>query len=170
MALIAKSLQTSDMALVNRIRTLGFDAETAVAVDLLPLVHVAWADGSIVPEERATILRILDSRGICAGSEARVLVESLLEERPDAGYLEATLDLMRDLLATHDDQIEDLADLCMAVARVAGRLGFGAAIRSDEREMLDTIIRYLGTRGAEVFRGRLGEEPRQRSGQDLTGR
>ncbi len=154
-ARIAKSLQTSDMELVHRIRSLGFDGQTAIVVDLLPLVHVAWADGSVTVRERATILEVLTSRGIEADSEARLLIEAVLEERPSEAYLETSIDLVRDLLGPCEDHLRDLADLCMRVAAAAGRLGLVAGVRPEERASIEAIAARLGDRAAQAFHARL---------------
>src|SRR5690606_39386686 len=74
---IAASVDTGDLSLAERIEALGFDGDAARVFDLLPLGHVAWADGTIRRGERAAILRILDKRGIEPGSEAFRTIESL---------------------------------------------------------------------------------------------
>ena len=65
--------------------------------DLLPLVHVAWADGSIQPGERAAILRLLTVRGLGPG-KAFTTMEALLEKRPSAEYLDESLEVLQELL------------------------------------------------------------------------
>ena len=42
----------------------GVRAETLAAVTLIPLIEVAWCDGSVAPEEREAVLNAAVSHGI----------------------------------------------------------------------------------------------------------
>ena len=44
---IAADVKSDDPAIVAKIKALGFDGDTSKVFPLLPLVHVAWADGKI---------------------------------------------------------------------------------------------------------------------------
>src|SRR4029450_10355631 len=46
-----------DDALIDRLLDLGVAAEAVVALELAPLVAVAWADGTLDDRERAAVLR-----------------------------------------------------------------------------------------------------------------
>ncbi|MCA9707199.1 MAG: TerB family tellurite resistance protein [Myxococcales bacterium] len=150
---IAESVKTDDLELVERIKTLGFSGDSARVFDLLPLVHVAWADGSVQKNERAAILRVLEARGVLPGSEGFVLMESLLEERPSREYMDQSLVVLKELLAEGDgERGAELVDLCALVARSAGGfMGLGTKISADERELIEELTTRLGT-GAEHFR------------------
>ena len=52
----------TDISILDRILALGFNGDSARIFDLMPLVHVAWADGKIQKGERAMILGLLDAR------------------------------------------------------------------------------------------------------------
>src|SRR5215510_7691482 len=67
---IEQTAGTDDAAIVDRIEQLGFNGESIKVLDLLPLIHVAWADGRIQKSERALILSILEQRGIPPRSDA----------------------------------------------------------------------------------------------------
>src|SRR5690242_6916183 len=58
---IAATAGTDDASIVDRIEQLGFTGESIRVLDLLPLVHVAWADGRVQRSERALILSILEA-------------------------------------------------------------------------------------------------------------
>lgn len=150
---IAESVKTDDLDLAERIKALGFSGDSARVFDLLPLVHVAWADGSVQKSERAAILRVLETRGVAPGSDAFVLMESLLEERPSDDYMSQSLAVLKELLAQGDgDRGAQLVDLCQVVASSAGGfLGLGAKISQGERELIETIAGQLGN-GAESFK------------------
>ena len=50
--------------LSQALRGLGMSSDSWRALPLLPLVHVAWADGSIQDAERELIMRLADDYGL----------------------------------------------------------------------------------------------------------
>jgi tellurite resistance protein len=149
---IAESLGASDpsvgLALAERIKALGFSGATARVFDLLPLVHVAWADGTVQKGERAAILRVLEMRGVGAGSEGFQLMESLLEERPSDEYMSESLAVLKELVG-QSGRGADVVGLCEQVASAAGGfLGLGGKVSGEERALIDEIASQLGG-GAE---------------------
>ena len=154
---IATVLETDNQALVARIRALGFNGDSARVFDLLPLIHVSWADGTVQRGERATIFAILEQRSIPVESEASLLVESLLEERPPDAYMDATLALLKDLVGTMADEGIHVVDLCAKVADASGGLlGLGARVSPEERELIKKVADTLGASAHERFRNVLG--------------
>lgn len=155
---IAQSVKTDDLSLAERIKALGFSGDTARVFDLLPLIHVAWADGSIHKNERAAILRVLELRGIPAGSEGFTLVESLLEQRPSDAYMSQSLAVLKELLASSGDEQRkrEIVELSEQVAAAAGGfLGLGAKISDEERTLIASISAQLGEGAAAGFREQL---------------
>ena len=73
-------IQIQDEGLVDHLLELGLGPETILAVTLMPLAMVAWADGSIEPKEREAILRAAAEKGISAGSIAGQVLERLAQE------------------------------------------------------------------------------------------
>ena len=57
-------ISIKDEALVEHLLELGLGSETVLAVTLVPLAVVAWADGSIQPQEREAILKAASDKGI----------------------------------------------------------------------------------------------------------
>src|SRR5262245_66606265 len=57
-------IQIQDEGLVDHLLDLGIGPETVLAVTLIPLAMVAWADGSIEPKEREAIQRAAAEKGI----------------------------------------------------------------------------------------------------------
>ncbi|MCA9636006.1 MAG: TerB family tellurite resistance protein [Myxococcales bacterium] len=129
------------LALADRIKALGFTGDRAKVFDLMPLVHVAWADGEISRKERANILEIVASRGIAPGTEPFRLIEVMLEERPSDLYMSETLDILREVIG--GKRAESVVELCIQVADVSGGF-FGLG---------ETIARAFGDRAlAQVHR------------------
>lgn len=145
---LQKQAQTPE--LIERIRALGFAGENAQVVDLLPLVQVAWADGSVSSRERILILKVLEQRGIAPDSNPFRLIESLLETRPSDGFLAESTKILKDLIGP--EHANNIVDYCLAVANASGGiLGFGKKISTQEQELIETIAQALGPAVLEQF-------------------
>ena len=148
---IAASLKTPDLSLAERIKALGFSGATARVFDLLPLVHVAWVDGTVQKGERAEILHVLEMRGVAQGSEGFQLMETLLEERPGDEYMSESLAVLKELVGQGGRDAQ-LVVLCEQVASASGGfLGLGGKISEKERALIDEIAGHLAN-GTEGFR------------------
>ena len=136
------------VSLTERVEALGFGVETAEVFDLLPVIHVAWADGEIQAPERDAILRVLDARGIADESRARVLVTSLLEQHPGKNYMDETLAILREILGKDARRSTALVELCVHVAEAhgAGPHGLDDPIDPRERQALEEVAAALGDR------------------------
>ena len=129
---------------------LGVGAETAAALSFVPLLEVAWADGSLDAEERATVLARAEESGIAPGSFTHGLLEAWLERRPDRGLVVAWTRRVRELRARLTD-----AELATMQAAVLGRArsvalasGGGASrISTAEATVLDTLARAFTAPG-----------------------
>jgi uncharacterized tellurite resistance protein B-like protein len=155
---IADSLRTEDLDLAARVKALGFDGDTAGVFDLLPVIHVAWADGKVQRKEREAIMDVLAVRGVTRGSPAHTMMEAMLEERPSQIYLDESLAVFRALVAGNKRRIEVMVDLCVAIAEASGGfLGLGNPVDESEREMLDRIAESLGERAKLWLRAKMGE-------------
>jgi tellurite resistance protein len=154
---IADTVGTEDLDIVRRIRALGFDGDSARVFDLLPLIHVAWADGSIQRGERAAIFRVLESRNISPDSSAFTLIASLLEERPSEAYMDESLALLRAIVRDRAECCRNIVDLCVTVADASGGfLGLGDKIANEERELIQAIANMLGSQAQAEFKLKLG--------------
>jgi uncharacterized tellurite resistance protein B-like protein len=154
---IATALGTADQDIVDRIEQLGLSGDSARILDVLPLVHVAWADGRVQKEERAAVLAVLERRGIAPNSDACLLIEALLEKRPSETFLAQSLALVRDLAARSGTETADIVDLCARVAEASGGLlGFGARTNDHERALIEEVAKALGDTAQERFRARFG--------------
>lgn len=156
---IAESAGTDDVEVAAHISALGFDGDSARVFDLLPLVHVAWADGKIQRGERAAILKVLRSRGIEPGSEAFRTMESLLEEKPSDAFMRESLAVLRQVTGGITDRASTIVDLCIHVAASSGGflgLKLGAKIGEDEKKQIEEILASLGPAASKSVQDDLG--------------
>ncbi|HEX4340383.1 MAG TPA: TerB family tellurite resistance protein [Polyangiaceae bacterium] len=155
---IADTLGTAELTLLDRVEQLGFTGDSARVLDLLPLVHVAWADGKVDRAERATVMAVVELRGIPKDSDASLLVESLLEERPSESFMAESLAVVRELAAKQGNDGTKLVELCADVAEASGGLfGFGARVNDKERELIRKIADAFGEKAQSAVLGRLGQ-------------
>jgi tellurite resistance protein len=140
--------------LAERIHALGFEDEAEGIFDLLPLVEVAWADGTIQPAERALILNILQIRDLARG-KAFTTLEALLEKPPSETYVEESLAVLRELVRDQPEQAQTIVGLCVLVAESAGGFLGLRAISSKERAAITRIAEALGEETPPELRSRL---------------
>jgi uncharacterized tellurite resistance protein B-like protein len=154
---IAGTLGTEETSLVDRVEQLGFTGDSARVLDLLPLVHVAWADGKVDRRERAAVLAVVDHRGIPKDSDACLLIESLLEQRPSETFMAESLDVVRELAAKRGNDGTKLVEWCADVAEASGRLfGFGGRVDPAEYELIRRIADAFGESAQAAVLARLG--------------
>jgi hypothetical protein len=126
-------------------------------VTLLPLVHVAWADGKVQREERTLIMRIASERGLLENG-GRETLEHWLTVPPGAAKLKRDLEILNELGRGRGaiseefdaDSLQLLLSWCQDVADAAGGLlGLVPARREPELVALKTIAAALDIRSAK---------------------
>jgi tellurite resistance protein len=146
--------KAAELSVQARIEALGFGGERVKVFDLLPLVHVAWADGSVSRQERATILELVRARGIEPGSDPFALMESLLEQRPPQEFLDQSLAVLR--LAAGDARGESIVEMCVRIANASGGFMNIGKVSDDERRLIEKIASQLGGQAVAAFHRELG--------------
>lgn len=143
---LAQALGRPNSEWMSRLLSLGLTEENAAAFHLLPLVEVAWADGSVAPEERERLLDGAKRLGLVPGAAAQNLLESWLERRPEPDWSRAWHALAAEYRrhGIAPDERWRLVQEAEAVASAAGgMLGFGAVSRL-ERLVIDRIGASIG--------------------------
>jgi hypothetical protein len=139
---LAEASGLADDAVLDRLLDLGIDPGTFLALGLVPVVEVAWADGHLDAREKQAVIVGLEASGIASGSPSRALVESWLETRPPAAMLEAWTAYMRSLCARLSaEQRGELRSAILGRARnvaeaAGGFLKLGSKVSWAEEEML----------------------------------
>lgn len=149
---MAASVGITDPQIMRSLVELGHTRETIPLLYLMPMVQVAWSDGSISKRERGLILEVAASHGLQADSPAHQQLRDWLDEKPSEEFLMKTLCLMAvilDSLPPDKQQISrrDLASYCTQVAEaqgsLLGRIGIGSNISTEERTLLDRVAAEL---------------------------
>jgi hypothetical protein len=132
----------SDDATLQRFLDLKMQPDTVMALRLVPVVEVAWADGSVDDRERQAVLEGVASIGITPDSVAYALVEGWLAEPPAPSLHDAWASYARALAAQlsptdRADLRRGLVKQARAVAEAAGGfLGLGSKVSKAEEEVL----------------------------------
>lgn len=141
---LAKAAGLSDVTLGDRLRALGITSETAPLLDLLPLVMVAWADGSVSRAERAEVMKLVEGRGYASGSASWLFMASLLDARPSGALLEELRLVLRDFLRGDIGKGARIVEMSRRVAEASGAFfGLGPRIDPREQEVLDRIAGFF---------------------------
>jgi hypothetical protein len=136
---LARASGIDDPDLLARLVDLGIDARSWTALSLVPLVEVAWADGSIDAKERAAILTAASEHGLHRTAPGHVLLESFLRNRPDAKLFASWGGYMTELAAqlTAEERAEVCTQIVERARKVAasagGILGIGAISDAEKR-------------------------------------
>ncbi len=133
----------TDPAVLDKLVKLDIHPQTLSSLAIIPLVAVAWSDGSIDPKERQAILKSLGSASFAKGIDPD-LVNHWLETKPKPQLLEAWLHysqaLAAELSASERSAVRDeLVGHARQVAEAAGGiLGLGS-VSAAEKAMLEKL-------------------------------
>lgn len=139
-----------DEAVLDHLVGLDITPEALAALEVVPLVFVAWADGGVQSQEHDMILALAKAAGIEPQDGRYPLLEHWLKKRPGPQMLEAWKHYVKDLRQQLNSQELDelrheLIDRARSVAQAAGGfLGFGDKISPAERSMLDQLKQAFG--------------------------
>ncbi|HWC01666.1 MAG TPA: hypothetical protein VHF87_02750 [Methylomirabilota bacterium] len=156
---LAEAVGVTNAQVLEAFREIGLDRETVALLHFIPLLEVAWSDGSVSAKERAGIIEMARVRGITEGSPAHGKLLGWLGTRPDSVLFERARTVMHDLLAfmTEDKRqvaSRDLVAACEEIAAASGGiLGLGSRTSAEEREVIERVATEIQkTHGAAARR------------------
>lgn len=82
-------VKAKDPAIIDHLLELGVGPESILALGLVPLAAVSWADGSLDDKERKAILKAASERGVQPGSPNYTMLEVWLKEKPGQALMDA---------------------------------------------------------------------------------
>lgn len=126
-------------AQLDELESLGFTADTVSLLPLVPVLQVAWADGSVSPAERTALINLARERNIADGSAADTQLKDWLSHRPadevfaSAGHLIAAI-----LSGPNAEHLsaDDLVKYCEIIASASGGMFGFHKISSAERALI----------------------------------
>jgi hypothetical protein len=139
-----------DEAVLDALLKLDISADTLAAISLVPLVAVAWADGSIDAKERAAVLRGAAESGLAPGAAGYGMLETWLQSQPPASLVESWKAYVATVTTGMDHAQRralqgPIMDRARSVALAAGGfLGIGLRISDAEEKVLGELARAFG--------------------------
>jgi hypothetical protein len=144
---LAAASGIDDDTVLDELISLDIAADTVAALALVPLVEVAWADGSIDEKERAAILAAATQTGLEKDGASHQLLQGWLEVRPDTRVRAAWNDYVSALCRTlGTDARRILKQTVLGRARrvaeaAGGFLDLGSKVSHSEQAVLDELER-----------------------------
>ena len=120
-----------DQHVLDKLVSLGGRPEALAAREVIPLIEVAWADGSGDARERAAVLASLEEAGVAKGGIEHELVESWLDRRPGPALVDAWEHFVQGLCRSLDQAERDAleSELLKGLRQVAEASGGFAGFR-----------------------------------------
>jgi len=134
-----------DDAILDKLLALNITSETLAVMSLVPLVVVAWADGTLEPKERAAILRAAEESGLSKQSPSYALLDGWLAKRPLPDLTVAWKQYVSAVSASLDESARatlrtEIVGRARAIAEAAGGfLGLSARVSEAERRVLSDL-------------------------------
>ena len=142
-------VQVEDDAFLERLIELGIGPETFLALTLVPLIAVAWADGILDKREREATIKAAEENGISPGTAGHQLLETWLSRRPDRELFESWKSYVRGIWETFTDEErrqmrKTTLDWALAVAESSGGfLGLISKVSPAERAVIKEVENVL---------------------------
>jgi tellurite resistance protein len=142
-----QSLQIQEEHLLDALVDLGLTAETALALGLVPLVEVAWADAKLEPKERDVLLKVAAEYGVDPRHPSYALLEGWLQHRPRPQMAELWSEYIGAIVARLDESERvAMRDRMLGRARrvaeaAGGILGLGRKVSPEEETVLAQLAR-----------------------------
>ena len=149
--------------LLRELKFLGIDESMVELLALLPLIQVAWADGTVQEQERELILEIATTRYHLT-DDSRTMLEDWLSHPPSERYLargrRALLALSSERADFDIDQasLNDVVEFSKSVAKAAGGFMGFRTVDLDEQLALEDIADALEIQGSSVDSSLLDED------------
>jgi hypothetical protein len=135
----------ADESVLEKLVVLHIDTNTLAALSIVPLVAVAWADGSITDSERRSALSSAAEMGLSKQDISHRLFEQWLARPPPRELIAVWNDYIKALSSTRDDQgrhalKQGVLSRARAVAEAAGGfLGLAGKVSPAEERVLKEL-------------------------------
>jgi hypothetical protein len=141
-------VKVKDAAIIEHLLELGVGPESVLAVTLVPLAAVSWADGHMDDKERKAILQAASERGIQPGSANYTMLEVWLKEKPSQKLMDAWKKYARGIWEqlTEEERVlmrVSIVERAREIAEAAGGVLGVASISPKEKALLEELERVL---------------------------
>lgn len=144
-AALATASGITDEALLDRLVEMGITTETVIALSLVPVIDVAWADGRIDAREKDAILAAARTAGLAPDGPGARMVEGCLARPPSPELRAAWRHYIENVCATltvaeRRALRDEIVRQGRAVAEATGGFkGLFSRVSAQEAAVLDEI-------------------------------
>jgi DnaJ-domain-containing protein 1 len=159
---LAEAIGLDNEQILDVLREMGFDRATVVVLFLVPLLQVAWSDGSISDRERALLLEAAHAHGVSEGTPAHEKLNEWLAAKPPEQTFERALQVIRDLMVyestdARQETTDRLMEACEWIAAASGGfLGLGSKISAEEAAVMKRVASEIERAHAAAAKRVLG--------------
>jgi len=141
-------VKAKDPAIIDHLLELGVGPEAVLAVGLVPLAAVSWADGRLDDKERKAILKAASERGVEPGTANYTMLEVWLKEKPSQQLMDAWKKYARAIWEelTESEKVvmlESIVGKAREIAEAAGGFLGVASITPQEKALLEELEKVL---------------------------
>jgi hypothetical protein len=141
-------VKVKDPAIIEHLLELGVGPESILAVALVPLAAVSWADGRLDDKERKAILNAASERGVKPGSANYTMLEVWLKEKPSQKLMDAWKKYARGIweLLTESEKVlmrVSIVGRAREIAEAAGGFLGVQSISPQEKALLEELEKVL---------------------------
>ena len=160
---LAEAVGLENEQIVDVLGEMGFDRATVVVLFLVPLLEVAWSDGSISDRERTLILEAAHAHGVREGTPGHAKLNEWLAAKPPQQLVGRALQVIRDIMAFQSTDARQatagkLVDACERIAAASGGfLGLGSKISPEEAAVMKRVASEIERAHAEAAKKVLGD-------------
>lgn len=147
---LAEESPINEPTVLEHLERLGYDDSTVKLLFLVPMLQVAWVDGSVSQAERDRILAIANLRAVKADTPAWQRLLAWLARPPSNEFFQGNLGVIelifRSLPENERKVCREALLLCCREVAIAscGVFGWKTRICADERRAIEEISRHLG--------------------------
>jgi uncharacterized tellurite resistance protein B-like protein len=149
---LAKISGIHDEAILQKLVELNIRPETLASLSLVPLIEVAWADGSVDESEKRAVLTAAEKMGFTKESTDYTLLKEWMQHKPSPRMLDAWIHYIEGLCKQLSDEQrvelkKNLVDNTRAVAEASGGfMGLVNRISDAEKKVLAKLEGAFGDR------------------------
>jgi len=141
-------VKSKDPKIIDHLLELGVGPESILAVGLVPLAAVSWADGRLDDKERKAILKAASERGVEPGSANYTMLEVWLKEKPNQQLMDAWKNYARGIWEqlTDSEKVlmrQSIVGKAREIAEAAGGFLGVASITPQEKALLEDMEKVL---------------------------
>jgi len=141
-------VKAKDPKIIDHLLELGVGPESILAIGLVPLAAVSWADGRLDDKERKAILKAASERGVDPGSANYTMLEVWLKEKPNQQLMDAWKKYSRAIWEelTESERVlmrDSIVGKAREIAEAAGGFLGVASITPQEKALLEDMEKVL---------------------------